>query len=98
MSFRDDAVSKFIEAFGEPETLDATGGMIYRWRLTRPHNLDLFITFDSPEMHEVAHVIVSDPSSKATEPVNSLTMRTIREVELMIERIRLQWKEGGNPR
>lgn len=92
--FRERALDRLIAAFGDPERIPAEAGILYRWVLRRPHGLDLYITLDSPEMPEIAHLIVSDPRSGVVDPVVSLTMRTLPEVDAVVEKLRQQWQRG----
>lgn len=54
----------------------------------------MHITLDSPELPQIAHLIVSDPRSGPVDPVVSLTMRTLPEVEAVIQRLLEQWRRG----
>jgi hypothetical protein len=93
-TFRDQALERLKAFLGEPEAIRVTGGEMYRWVLRRPHNLDMYITLDSPEMPDIAHLIVSDPKGMAADPVVSLTMRTLPEVEVTAKKLLEQWKQG----
>jgi hypothetical protein len=92
-TFREQAWREFRKAFGEPdEVLRTESGAIYRWILKRDHNAHIYLTFDSPELPSIAHVMVSDPKAHLAEPVASLTMRTLDEVKATMTRIKDQWK------
>ena len=91
-SIREQARDAFREAFGEPQYIDVAGGQIYRWVLKREHALHLYLTIDAPEMPDICHIMTSDPSSKAVEPISNLTLRTMEEVHKAIDRIREQWR------
>lgn len=85
-------------AFGEPqEVLKVIGGEIDRWTLTLTSNprRTIYITLDSPEMPQLAHVIVSDPGANLADPIGSFSMRTVDEVRSVIKRIQDQWKNIG---
>jgi hypothetical protein len=93
LPFRDRALTVLKEVLGEPERLPATGGVLYRWILERSNGLSMYVTLDSPEMPELAHLIISDPqSTQNVEPVVSKTMRTIEEVEAIAQELVKQWK------
>ena len=96
LPFREQAFLSLKQFLGEPEILPATGGFLYRWLLERPNGLSMYVTLDSPELPEVAHLIISDPQSKqAVDPVLSKTMRTLEEVEVVALELLKQWK--GEP-
>ena len=92
--FRQRALGRLVAAFGDPEVLRSEAGALYRWVLRRAHRMDMYITLDSPEMPDMAHLIVSDPKAGGAEPVASLTMRTIEEVDAVIGKLREQWERG----
>ena len=76
--------------------LPAGEGMaFYRWVLPRRQGLSVYLTLDSPERTDIAHLLVSDPRQQV-EPVASITMRTLAEVDAAIETIERQWKDGDN--
>jgi hypothetical protein len=89
---RDKALEKLVAAFGEPERIPVRGGTIYRWTLERQYGLHMYVTLDSPERPDLAHLIVSDPKSTAADPVVSIAMWTLPEVDAVIARLRKQWK------
>jgi hypothetical protein len=90
-TFREQALEEVRNAFGEPEYINVTGGQIFRWILKREHGSHLYITIDSPEIPSVCHIMISDPSSKAVEPISNMTLRTLEEVKSVIKRIERQW-------
>ena len=90
--FREQACEEFKKAFGQPEVIEVTGGEIYRWILKRKHGNHVFVTIDSPELPDIAHIMISDPSSRSVEPVANMTLRTLEEIKQIIERIRAQWQ------
>jgi hypothetical protein len=92
ITFRDQALARLREALGEPEVLVATPGNMYRWILKRSDGLHVYVTLDSPEMLHFAHLIISDPKAKLVDPVISVTMHTLAEVDVVIERLLAQWK------
>ena len=93
-AFRQQALERLMGALGEPEVIKVSGGEMYRWVLKRPHNLHMYLTLDSPELPDIAHLIVSDPRSRAADPVVSLTMRTLPEVDAVVKKVIEQWKQG----
>jgi hypothetical protein len=90
--FRELAADEVRQAFGDPEVIPVKGGQLYRWVLKRQHGSHVFVTIDSPEIPTICHIMISDPSSKAVEPVTNMTLRTLDEVRMVIERIRDQWQ------
>ena len=92
--FREQVKARMAEAFGEPVAVPLESGPLYRWVLKRAdgHAMHLYITLDSPENPNIGHVLISDPSSHAVEPVQSATVRTIEELERVIAAIVEQWK------
>jgi hypothetical protein len=88
--FRERARMHLVEAFGEPEVLQTSNGPLYRWVLRRKHGVDahVYVTLDSPEMPDIAHVLVSDPAARTIEKITSRTMRTMEEVDALIKTIR----------
>jgi hypothetical protein len=97
-TFRQQVIDKFIAAFGEPEVAVFTPGKIYRWCLLRgPHAMSMFITIDSPEFPEMAHVLISDGAWHQAEPLVAASVHTLADADLLIERIRKQWRSMGVP-
>lgn len=91
--FREQALARLTAAFGKPTVVQVAEGEIYRWVLARPFGVDLHVTLDSPEFPDLAHLIVSDPKAGPLDPIASLTMRTLPEVDAVVERLLLQWKQ-----
>jgi hypothetical protein len=92
LSFRDRALALLDDAFGRPRVIPVDEGLaFYRWILQRPRGMSIYLTLDSPERPDIAHLLVSDPK-QVLEPVASITMRTEEEVRIAIELIRKQWK------
>jgi hypothetical protein len=88
-------VARLTAAFGLPREIPAGEGMLfYRWLLRRADGDSIYLTVDSPERTDIAHVLVSDPRQEI-DPVASLTIRTMPEVEATIEKITAQWKGGA---
>jgi hypothetical protein len=86
--FRAETVKKLKAAFGQPEVSKVASGEIYRWTLKRGVNeISMFITLDSPEFTDMAHIMISDGSAYQIEPVVAVTVRTQAEVDALIERI-----------
>jgi hypothetical protein len=97
-TFREQVIDKFIAAFGEPEVGEFTPGKIYRWCLLRgPYAMSMFITIDSPEFPEMAHVLISDGAAHQAEPLAAVSVYTLPDADLLIQRITKQWKSVGKP-
>jgi hypothetical protein len=97
-TFREQVIDKFIAAFGEPEVAKFTPGKIYRWCLLRgPYAMSMFITIDSPEFPDMAHVLISDGALHQAEPLVTASVYTLADADLLIERIRKQWQSVGGP-
>lgn len=91
--FREQARKECRKAFGEPQVLKVRGGEIDRWTLTRPEGGDMYVTLDAPELPDLVHVMISDPTSMRVDPIASLVTRTMEEVKKTIETIKAQWKD-----
>lgn len=89
-SFREQAKELMAAAFGDPQVMKAESGNLYRWVMPRRDglNVHVYVTMDSPEMPDIAHVMVSEPSSSAVTPLTTTVMRTLEEVKALIKRIR----------
>lgn len=98
MTFREDTLSKMRAAFGEPEVAPVRDGDLYRWTLTRPDDLNLYVTLDSPEHTDLAHIMVSDSTKYQDKPLVSTIVYTLDEVDRLISRIQEQWKRPGQTR
>jgi hypothetical protein len=92
LTFREQALRRFVAAFGPPREVPVQGGSVYRRVLERPRSLSVYVTLNSPEMTGLAHVLVSDPRCKAGDPLASVVLRTLEEVEALVERVRRQWQ------
>lgn len=93
MTFRDAVIERLQAEFGQPEVSPVRSGNLYRWTLHRgPYGVSMFITIDSPEFEDIAHIMISDGARHQIEPVVALTVRTMPETEKLIEQIKLQWK------
>lgn len=92
--FRDVALRLLTEAFGEPAVIKTAEGPVYRWKLERPGrpHMALYVTLDSPEMPDLAHIMISDPNPEAPEPLTSVVMRTAPEVKAGIALVRARHK------
>lgn len=95
-SFRDQVIKLFTEKLGEAEQLDSKAGPIFRWTLQRgPYDVAMFITIDSPEWPDMAHVMISDATNFQADPVISNTLYTIEEAAALLDRIEHQWKQAS---
>ncbi len=90
---REQARKECRKAFGEPQVLKVRSGEIDRWTLTRPGGGDMYVTLDAPELPDLVHVMVSDPTSTTVDPICSVVMRTIEEVQKTIKIIQDQWND-----
>lgn len=89
--FREVAKEHFVRAFGEPQHLPTEAGDLYRWVIPIPgtlHTANVYVTIDSPEMPDIAHVLISDPAAGAVEPISSIITRSLEDVDRLIERIK----------
>lgn len=86
LSFRDQAVSSFEDAFGPPQIVQTVDGPLFRWVLRSSDGSHIRITIDSPEFPQIAHVLVSDRT--AAQLVTSSTLREMDEVYELIRRLR----------
>jgi hypothetical protein len=92
-SFREQVVKKFFAAFGDAEVVTVESGNLYRWTLRRgPYSVSMFVTLDSPEREDIAHVMISDSAHQQVEPVVAVTVYTLNEADALIDRIIKQWK------
>lgn len=98
MTFREHALLKMKAAFGEPEVARVRDGDLYRWTLTRPNDLNLYVTLDSPEHTDLAHIMVSDSTEYQDKPLVSTIVYSLDEVDQLISRIQEQWKHPGQTR
>jgi hypothetical protein len=89
------ALELFVAAFGEAREVQVENGYLYRWVFHRPDKSTVYITLDSPELPDLAHVMISDPAASAIAPITSVIMRTLPEVEAAIESIRTQLSKAG---
>ena len=89
-TFRDQAASFFTNALGQPFAIPAPEGLMCRWKFQRQGSTDLviYITMDSPEMPDIAHIMISDPSCKDSQPITSLVLRKVEDFEPTLEKIR----------
>jgi hypothetical protein len=54
----------------------------------------MFVTIDSPELSDIAHVMISDSLHHQVEPVAAVSVRTLEEADALLARIVKQWKSG----
>lgn len=93
-SIRDQIIAIFCEALGEPEISETNRGSMYYWTLKRGrYEVSMYVTIDSPEWPDMAHVLVSDSQQFQTDPVVSITVYTIEEARELVKRILKQWKQ-----
>jgi hypothetical protein len=94
-TFREQVRDIFTQTLGNPAVIPVGNGDIWRWVLQRQYSMHVYVTIDSPEMPDLAHVIVSDPASKNVEPVASYTVRTHEEADRIVQAIVKQWKHAS---
>jgi hypothetical protein len=87
-SFREWTRRRLSAALGRPLALTTREGMIHRWTVTRDGHEPVVVTLNSPELAEMAHVLVSDPESVRSEPVRSMCLRTEEDVHRVMEQIK----------
>jgi hypothetical protein len=89
--FREWAARQLRSALGEPEVLATTVGDVYRWTLRREGKEPLYVTLNSPELPELAHVIYTDPEMLRADPITSRITRTEPEFLTTLHDIRECW-------
>jgi hypothetical protein len=92
--FRMQALEVLLDAFGPAREIPVDQGCLYRWVFTRGGRREVYVTLDSPEMPQLAHLMISDLGSTALNPITTVIMRTLPEVHAAAEAIRRQ-VEGG---
>jgi hypothetical protein len=88
--FRERALAFFKEHLGEPTAIPAEPGFMYRWvlhRKLRP-TLNVYITLDSPELLDLAHVMIGDPAVSGEDAIQSFVMRKEEDFHPVLARIR----------
>lgn len=94
--FRPTVFERMRAALGEPEVSKVRDGEVYRWTLRRRMDLNSYVTLDSPEHHNLAHIMLSDGSRYQSKPILSVVIFTLEEADKLIRRIVMQWRgEGG---
>lgn len=96
--FRMVALRRIAESLGRPDALPVGSGYLYRWTLERPDRSPVYVTLDSPELPDIGHLMVSDPSASTVTPVTAFTVRTMQELEVVLREVLRQWKaepQGG---
>ncbi|MCK6477622.1 MAG: hypothetical protein L6Q35_12420 [Phycisphaerales bacterium] len=61
-NFRRTVFERMRAALGEPEVSMVRDGEVYRWTLRRRMDLNFYVTLDSPEHLNLAHIMLSDGS------------------------------------
>jgi hypothetical protein len=86
-------------AFGAPQRLETESGPLYRWVLRRARGADahVYITLDSPELPDLAHVLISDPGAKTINPITALTIRTMPEADRLVALVKQQVESPSEP-
>ena len=97
LSIRSLMYAKMRAAFGEPEVANVACGELYRWTLVRsPYGLNMYITWDSPERDDLAHITVSDDTNNQPQPLVSTIVYTRAEADALVQRLRRQWKHPAS--
>lgn len=89
--FREWAARQLRSALGEPEVLATAAGDVYRWTLRRDGREPMYVTLNSPELPELAHVIYTDPEMLRSDPIISRITRTEPEFLVALHDIRERW-------
>ena len=90
---RGQIIELFKAELGEPEKSEVQAGSIYRWTLSRGrYDVAMYVSIDSPEYPDMAHVMISDGQGFQVDPVNSVVLYTLPEAERLLKRIVQQWK------
>lgn len=79
-------------ALGEPEVSTVRSGKLYRWTLTRHNDVNMYITMDSPEREDLAHIMISDSEKRQSKPIESTIVYTLDQAEKLIQHILSQWR------
>ena len=89
-SFREKAISYFYKALGQPEEIPVSNGKLFRWRLPRVGENDvmIYITINSPELPNIAHIMVTDPAEDADEPIKNFVLRDLSALDAVLAYIR----------
>lgn len=98
-TFRDKATAYFMRELGEAVHIEVKEGTIYRWTIRRRDNMDLaiYITLDSPELPDFAHLMISDPGCAGAEPLKSYMLRTEAEFAVALGEIKRRIEGGECP-
>ena len=91
-TLREQVFDMMRTAFGEPEVAPVESGNLYRWTLRRQFDLNIYITMDSPEHSDLAHILVSDSTQYQSAPVVSTVVYSVEEAHALIKRILEQWR------
>lgn len=92
-TIRQQIYERVRQALGEPEISRVESGELYRWTLKRAYDVTMYITMDSPEHPNLAHIMISDSEKYQPKPVVSHLLYSIQEADQLIERIRKQWQK-----
>jgi hypothetical protein len=96
-TFREQALAWLTSALGSPMVVPmGNGASVYRWILARPRGQSVYVTLNSPGLPGVAQLLISDPRQKP-EPLTSLTLRSLTDLDREVARVLRQWKEGLEP-
>ena len=91
-TLREVVIAKAKAALGEPEVAAVECGFIYRWRLERgPTDFSVFVTIDSPEHPDIAHVMVSDSPRYQQDLIVSTIVQTPEQADILFSQILDQW-------
>lgn len=90
LTFRDKALAFFRAHLGEPYEWEEPPGFTYRWvvrRAERP-TMHIYVTLNSPEFANIAHILIADPCAPEDGRLESLTLRREEEFEGVMAMIR----------
>lgn len=101
-SMRAKALVRLTGALGDYSETPIKGGSLYRWTISRPDGSKLYITLDSPELPNLAHIIISDPSSGAHKPIDAYSATDDEELGAIVDYVRRitapEARAQGDPR
>jgi hypothetical protein len=97
-TFREQALTWMTAAFGAPMAVRmGNGALVHRWILPRARGRSIHITLNSPGVAGAANLLVSDPRRRA-DPVASITLRSLADLDREIARILQRWNEARETR
>ncbi|HZW06686.1 MAG TPA: hypothetical protein VFF65_06155, partial [Phycisphaerales bacterium] len=67
-------------------------GELYRWTLPRHYDINMYVTMDSPEYKDLAHIMISDGPRFQEKPIVGVIVYTLEDADRLVERIVKQWE------